>query len=75
VSKPPRREQDLSNLERYILDEDSRREIARIRRLARELASRRSGTDIAIAMPRPQWLERSLAVVRQLLMAARKALA
>jgi hypothetical protein len=73
---PPRRERDLSTLERYILDEDSRREIARIRRLASELALRRAGTDIAIAMPaRPPWLERSLAAVRQFLMAARKALA
>jgi hypothetical protein len=70
---PNDRERDLSPLERYIRQEDSRRAIARVRRLAAELAQQSITRDDAGPVTRVQltspWLmlRRAAAWVRQLM--------
>jgi hypothetical protein len=71
--RPKDREGDLSPLERYIRQEDSRRAIARVRRLATELAQQSIARGDAGAAAQVQvtssWLmlRRAAAWVRQLL--------
>jgi hypothetical protein len=70
---PKDREGDLSPLERYIRQEDSRRAIARVRRLAAELAQQSIARHDAVPVAQVQftspWLmvRRAAAWVRQLL--------
>ena len=71
--RPKDRERDLSPLERYIRQEDSRRAIARVRRLAAELAQQSIARDDAGPVAQVQFsspwlmLRRAAAWVRQLM--------